>query len=60
MPPPEQVQAIVDQAAAAVLSVIESSRKHQPTRTTEVLESSTSHPNTMLDTSFDSDTMHHE
>ena len=58
--PPEQVQVIVDQAAAAVLSAIESSRKHQPTRTTEVLESSTSCPNTMLDTSFDSNTMHHE
>ena len=58
--PPEQVQAIVDQAAAAVLSAIESSRKRQPTRTTEVLESSTSHPNAMLDTSFDSDTVHHE
>ena len=58
--PPEQVQAIVNQAAAAVLSAIESSRKCQPTRTTDVLESSTSHSNTMLDTSFDSDTMHHE
>ena len=58
--PPEQVQAIVDQAAAAVLSAINSSQKHQPTRTTKVLESSTSHPNDMLDTSFDSDTMHHE
>ena len=58
--PPEQVQAIVDQAAAAVLSAIDSSRKHQPIRTTEVLESSTSCPNDMLDTSFDSDTMHHE
>ena len=58
--PPEQVQAIVNQTAAAVLSAIESSRKRQPTRTTEVLESSTSCPNAMLDTSFDSDTMHHE
>ena len=58
--PPEQVQAIIDKAAAAVLSPIDSSRKRQPTRTTEVLESSTSHFNTMLDTSFDSDTMHHE
>ena len=58
--PPGQVQAIVNQAAATVLSAIESSRKHQPTRTTEVLESSTSCPNAMLDTSFDSDTMHHE
>ena len=36
--PPEQVQAIVDPAAAAVLSAIESSRKRQPTRTTEALE----------------------
>ena len=58
--PPEQVQAIIDQAAAAVLSAIDSSRKRQPTRTTEVLESSTSHSNAMLDTSFGSDTMHHE
>ena len=58
--PPEQVQTIVDLAAAAVLSAIESSRKCQPTRTTEVLESSTSYPNAMLDTNFDSDTMHHE
>ena len=58
--PPEQVQAIIDQAAAAVLSAIDSSRKRQPTRTTEVLESSTSHSNAMLDMSFDSDTMHHE
>ena len=58
--PPEQVQAIVDQAVAAVFSAIDSSRKHQPTRTTEVLESSTSCPKDMLDSSFDSDTMHHE
>ena len=58
--PLEQVQAIVDQAAAAVLSAIDSSRKRQPTRTTKVLKSSTSHSNAMLDTSFDSDTMHHE
>ena len=58
--PPDQVQAIVDQAAAAVLSAIKSSRKLQPTRTTEVLESSTSCSNAMLDTSFDSDTIHHE
>ena len=58
--PPEQVQAIIDQAAAAVLSTIESSQKCQPTRTTEVLESSTSHSNAKLDTSFDSDTMNHE
>ena len=36
--PPVQVQAIVDQAAAAVLSAIESSPKRQPTRTTDVLE----------------------
>ena len=46
--PPEQIQAIVNQAAAAVLSAIESSRKHQPKRTTKVLESSTSRPNAML------------
>ena len=58
--PPEQVQAIIDKAAAAVLSAIDSSRKRQPTRTTEVLESSTSRSNAMLDMSFDSDTMHHE
>ena len=58
--PLEQVQAIVDQAAAAVLSAIDSSQKRQPTRTTEVLESSTSHSNAMLDTNFDSDIMHHE
>ena len=58
--PPDQVQAIVDQAAAAVLSAIESFRKRQPTRTTEVLELSTSHSNAMLDTSSDSNTMHHE
>ena len=58
--PPEQVQAIVDQTAAAVLSAIESSRTLQPTRTTKIQESSTSRPNAMLDTSFDSDTMHHE
>ena len=58
--PPEQVQAIIDKAAAAVLSVIDSSRKRQPTRTTKVLEPNTSRSNAMLDTSFDSDTMHHE
>ena len=46
--PPEQIKAIVDQAAAAVLSAINSSRKCQPTRTTEVLESHTSHPNDMF------------
>ena len=57
--PPEQVQAIVDQAPAAVLSAIDSSRKCQPTRTTEVLKSSTSRSNAMLATSFDSDSMHH-
>ena len=58
--PLEQVQAIIDQAAAVVLSAIDSSRKRQCARTTKVLESSTSCSNTMLDTSFDSDTMHHE
>ena len=58
--PPDQVQAIVNQTAAVVLSAIESSRKCQPTRTTKVLESSTSCSNAMLDTSFDSNAMHHE
>ena len=58
--PTEQVQAIVNQAAAAVLSAFDSSQKHQPTRTTELLESSTSPPNDMLDTGFYSDTMPHE
>ena len=58
--PPDQVQAIIDKAAAAVLSAIDPSRKRQLTRTTKVLESSTSCSNAMLDTSFDSDTMHHE
>ena len=56
----DQVQAIINQAAAAVLSTIKSSRKRQPTRTTEVLELSTSHSNAMLDTSFNSVAMHHE
>ena len=51
--PLEQVQAIIDKVAAAVLSAIDSSRKRQPTRTTEVLKSSTSRSNAMLDTSFD-------
>ena len=58
--PLEQVQVIIDKATAAVLSAIDSSRKRQPTRKTKVLESSTSRSNAMLDTSFDSDTMHHE
>ena len=58
--PPEKGQAIIDKAAAVVLSAIDSSRMRQPTRTTEVLESSTTHSNAMLDTSLDSDTMHHE